>query len=94
MACQNNYIPEYIPKDLPWYERDGLMTYIDQEKCGYFLFTGQQARGDKVLEDLLKIYQTIEENKAKYDFLASVFKRDRSNIYFEENVVINHFKGK
>lgn len=37
MACQNKYIPEYIPDDLPRYERDGLMTYLDQEKCGYFL---------------------------------------------------------
>ena len=26
----NNYIPRYVPKDLPWYERDGLITYIDQ----------------------------------------------------------------
>ena len=26
----NKYIPEAIPKDLPLYDRDGLMTYIDQ----------------------------------------------------------------
>ena len=25
----NGYVPEYVPEDLPWYERDGLMTYID-----------------------------------------------------------------
>ena len=28
----NNYIPKYVPEDLPWYERDGLLTYIDQLK--------------------------------------------------------------
>ena len=28
----NSYVPEYVPEDLPLYERDGLMTYIDQAK--------------------------------------------------------------
>ena len=28
----NKYIPKYVPEDLPWYERDGLLTYIDQLK--------------------------------------------------------------
>lgn len=37
MVYQNNYIPEYVPEDLPWYERDGLMKYIDQVKCQDFL---------------------------------------------------------
>ena len=30
--CSNKVIPEYMPENLPWYERDGLMTYIDQIK--------------------------------------------------------------
>ena len=25
-----------MPEDLPWYKRDGLMTYIDQVKYKYF----------------------------------------------------------
>ena len=33
----DNYIPEYVPEDLPRYERDGLMSYIDQLKCIEFL---------------------------------------------------------
>ena len=33
MARQNNCIPEYVPEDLPWYKRNGLMTYLDQAKC-------------------------------------------------------------
>ena len=28
----NKYIPEYVPSDLKWYERHGLMTYINQLK--------------------------------------------------------------
>ena len=32
MARQNNCIPEYIPEDLSWYKRNGLMTYLDQAK--------------------------------------------------------------
>ena len=33
----NNYIPEYVPEDLPWYERDSLMTHIDQLKYKEFI---------------------------------------------------------
>ena len=33
----NNYIPEFVPEDLPWYERDGLMTHIDQMKHKGFI---------------------------------------------------------
>ena len=29
-------ILNYVPKYLPWYERDGLMTYIDQLKFERF----------------------------------------------------------
>ena len=28
----NRYIPEYVNTDLKWFERDGLLTYIDQLK--------------------------------------------------------------
>ena len=81
MACQNNYIPEYVPEDLPWYKKDGLMTYIDQVKCQDFLrdpdghfkntkvinfdIIQRQGRGEKLPEDLLKKYQTVEEIKQK-----------------------------
>ena len=33
----NNYIPKYVLEDLPWYERDGLLTYIDQLKYKEFI---------------------------------------------------------
>lgn len=25
----NCYVPKFVPKDLPWYEHDGLMTWYD-----------------------------------------------------------------
>ena len=28
----NSYIPKYVKPDMKWYERDGLMTYVDQIK--------------------------------------------------------------
>ena len=28
----NSYISKYVKKELQWYERDGIMTYIDQLK--------------------------------------------------------------
>ena len=32
-----SYLPECVPEDLPWYERDGLMTYIDRAKYKDFI---------------------------------------------------------
>ena len=33
----NSYVPKFVPKDLPLYERDGLMTWYNQRKCEDFL---------------------------------------------------------
>ena len=33
----NKFIPKYVPNDLPWHQRDGHMTWYDQNKCNDFL---------------------------------------------------------
>lgn len=33
----NKYIPEVVPSNLKWFERDGLFTYIDQLKYERFI---------------------------------------------------------
>ena len=33
----NAYVPKFMPKDLSWYERDGLMTRYNQGKFEDFL---------------------------------------------------------
>ena len=33
----NKYIPEVVPSNLKWFERDGLFTYIDQLKYESFI---------------------------------------------------------
>ena len=33
----DKYIPKYVPEDLPWYERNGLLTYVDQWKYKEFI---------------------------------------------------------
>ena len=30
MFSKNSFIPLYVKKDLKWFERDGLITYIDR----------------------------------------------------------------
>ena len=30
MFSKNSFIPPFVKKDLKWFERDGLMTYIDR----------------------------------------------------------------
>ena len=80
----NNYIPEYVPSDLKWYERDCLMTYIDQVKCEEFLsdpdkhfrekkivnfdITYKSIRGKKVPEGDRKKYRAVQDNRVKQYF--------------------------
>lgn len=76
MSCANNYILEYVPDNLPWYEHDGVMAYCE---CDNFIKdTGshsensrivnfdiiyKQARGEKIDPDLLKKYKTIDSSR-------------------------------
>ena len=106
-----------FPSDLPWYKRDGLMTWCDQRKCedllrdlkGHFKnmkivnfdIIRKQAAGEKVSDEALKMYQTVaEERTSRYSkkylekFLSHAFKTEILDIYFEKNVIKNHFKCK
>ena len=29
----SRFTPNYVPKDLPWYKREDLLTWYDQNKC-------------------------------------------------------------
>ena len=33
----NRFPPNYVPNNMPWYERDSLMSWYDQVKCQEFL---------------------------------------------------------
>ena len=58
----NKYIPKVVPKDLKWYERDGLFTYIDQLK--YELFTNDP---DKYLEKAEVVNFEMIHNRCRGD---------------------------
>lgn len=113
--CTNNYIPEYVAQNLPWYERDGLMTWYDQIKCQEFLrnsdkhfktgkivnfdIISREAAAEKVLDNVLKKWETIQnERVSKYPkndqetFLNSAFRTERPDIFFLKKVVLDHFK--
>ena len=51
----NRYIAEYVKSDLKWYERDGLLTYIDQLKCSNFIEDSGKhiARSDIINVDII-----------------------------------------
>ena len=73
----NIHVPKVVPKNLPQYERNGLMPWYDQIKCEDFLRDTdqhfQQAKiinfdiihreycGEEVTKDLLKHYQTVND---------------------------------
>ena len=76
--CVNNYIPKFIPKDLPWNERDGLMTWYDQFMCEEFLRNFhkhfktatlinfdiiRREAGEKVPDELPRNYQTVQNER-------------------------------
>ena len=33
----NNFVPPFFPKDLKWFEKDGLETWYSRNKCEEFL---------------------------------------------------------
>ena len=71
----NSYIPKYVPQNLLWYERDGLMTWLDQVKCEEMLANTDRyfnntyvikfdiihrwARGEEVPDEVFRNNQTI-----------------------------------
>ena len=76
----NDYIPKYVPEDLPWYEREGLLTYIDQMKYKEFISDPDAAvKNTKVINfDMIhtqcggtprthsdNFYQTVREKDVK-----------------------------
>ena len=79
----NAYVAKFVPKDLPWYEHDGLMAWCDQYKCEDFLRDADQhfnqakstnfhifsreCNGEEVPKDLLNHYQTLND-KAVSDY--------------------------
>ena len=86
----NNYIPKYIPDDLPWYERNGLMTRLDKIKCDEFLedpgkhlrgnlnlnfdMIYTSIRGEKIPEADLKNYHIV-----KYELVSKYPQKDKNN---------------
>ena len=92
--CSNNYVPEYVPPGLPWYERDGFMTRYNQAKCQEFLRNSKEhfnstkiinfdiihslARREKIPDDVLKKYQTVQDGR-----VSQYPKRDRNNFLSE-----------
>ena len=82
----NAYIPRFVPKGLPWYERNGLITCYDQGQCEVFLrdtdkhfreakiinfdIIWRECRGEEVPKDLLPYYQTVRD-KSVSEYPAS-----------------------
>ena len=74
--ADNRFIPTFVRSDLPWYKRDGLMTWYEQCKYQEFLentdehfqnlqilnFDMMNSNG-KIDDDKLKPYQTIDHHE-------------------------------
>ena len=69
----NNYGPEFVPQDLPWYERDGLMTWYYEflrysenhfktTKIINFDITRTEVVDKKVPDEVLKKFHTIQND--------------------------------
>ena len=85
MTSTNTYVPTFVPEDLKWYERDGLMTWYNQGKCRDFLdkldkhfenakianfdIINKFVRGQEMRQLTLQNYQTIQ-NKEVFQYLS------------------------
>ena len=77
MTSMNAYVPKFMPKDFPWYEMDGLMTWYNQGKCEDLLrdtdkhfqqakivnfdIIHRQCCWEEIPKDLLQYYQTVND---------------------------------
>ena len=77
--AENNYICNYVRDNLPWYERDGLLTYIDKLRYDKFLenpdkhfeetkivnfdIIYKSIRVEKNPEQTIKDYQTVKDER-------------------------------
>ena len=57
----NTYVPKFLPKDLLWYKRDGLMIWYDRCKCEDFLRdTNQHFNQAKIINfDIIPVESVI-----------------------------------
>ena len=90
MNCTNKYVPEFVPSDLKWYERDGLMTWYYQVKCEQFLkdvnkhfsetkivnfdVFNKSIKGEEISEGVLRDYETVHK---KVVFNYSIHQREK-----------------
>ena len=74
--ADNKSIPEYIPGDLKWYEKDGLDTWFLRNKCEEFLnntdlhFKKRQIVNFNMIKNnpsqgTIKPYQTVDHDEIK-----------------------------
>ena len=63
----NKFIPKYVPNDLPWYDRDGLETWYQQNKCNDLLRdTDEHFKAMKIVNlDMIK-NKVSEKKKDQY----------------------------
>ena len=63
----NRFIPTFVPRDLPWYKRDGLMRWYEQCKCQEFLEnTGEHFQNLQILNfDMINSNGKIDNDKLK-----------------------------
>ena len=72
----NKVIPKYIPKNVPWHERDGLNTWFEQGKCSnFFETTNEHFQKTKIInfdiinnktdisKENIKQYQTVDHEE-------------------------------
>ena len=59
----NDYVPECVSGNLPWYERDGLLTWYDQAKCKEFLEDPDGHFKNKKTVNFDIIYKSISGEK-------------------------------
>lgn len=72
----NTFIPKFVPNNLLWYERDGLNTWYEQNKC------------NDLLEDPDQHFENLQINN--FDLIKN--KDKLSNQEIKQNQMIDHYE--
>ena len=63
----NFFVPKAFSNNLPWYDRDGLMTWHDQVKCEeFFVDTNENFKNLKIINfDMINSKGKLSQSKTK-----------------------------
>ena len=85
--------PQYVPKNLKWFEKDGLETWYRQNKCKEFLANTDLHFAKRKIVNFDIIQNQVSANKLKQYQLIEHEEIKKYLLEFEDQIRFSIFRG-